>query len=63
MEEEINHSALKQEINCKRAKLDKIFIWGINEEVINLSQELDELIMIYTLGQINWKKTSKGVLC
>lgn len=52
--EEINHyDALKREINCKRAKLDKMVIWGISEEVIQLSQELDKLITKYTLNQIN----------
>lgn len=53
MEQEANRTALKREINCKRAKLDKMVIWGINEEVINLSQELDELIMKFTKAQLN----------
>lgn len=40
--------ALKLDIDIMRAKLNKMVDRGITEEVISISQELDELILVYS---------------
>ncbi|TJX14019.1 aspartyl-phosphate phosphatase Spo0E family protein [Tissierella creatinini] len=45
-------SQVNEEINRKRNELNKRVLEGIDEKVIVLSQELDQLINIYTRYQI-----------
>jgi hypothetical protein len=56
--EYINQSfALKEIINVKRERLNNMIIEdGINEEIIKLSEELDELILQYTLLNLSQKQ-------
>lgn len=58
--EYINQSfALKEIINVKRERLNNMIIEdGINEEIIKLSEELDELILQYTLLNLSQNENS-----
>ena len=52
MEFEILPCRLKEVICFKRTKLNELIKEGINEELIELSQELDLLINYYSKAQI-----------
>ena len=53
METEILPCELEEEILKKRLLLNRLILNGINEELIEISQELDILINIYTKLQKN----------
>ena len=48
MQQAVDLHALKLEIDIVREKLYKIIDNGFTDDVISISQELDELILIYT---------------
>jgi len=53
------HFTLKDNINSKRAKLNKLVKNGTNDDILRLSQELDELINDYTKLQLRQQKKSR----
>ncbi len=52
MQKHLEISIIKYNINQKRDELNRRVLDGVDSEVITLSQELDELITIYTKYQI-----------
>lgn len=53
MTEDYRVNQLKEVINKKRYELNNRVLEGIDSDVIALSQELDELITIYTKHQLD----------
>jgi hypothetical protein len=48
MQNEVGQGSLRLEIDYMREKLYKAIDQGLNEEVVSISQKLDELILTYT---------------